>query len=138
MTQPSAAVMRQLPIVGAIRNELTTAKPSHLHLVGAKKGQSKSREPVEGPDTLRSRSFARVLDLISEGEIRGLVAGNQSIYLDQVPIQNADGTLNFQGVSVETRSELRNEDRVHAVRGRLRCRPARRRLSAHQVPGVSA
>ncbi len=112
MTQPSAAVMRQLPIVGAIRNELTTAKPSHLQLVGAKKGQSKSREPVEGPDTLRSRSFARVLDLISEGEIRGLVAGNQSIYLDQVPIQNADGTLNFQGVSVETRSGTQDQPHI--------------------------
>lgn len=112
MTQPSAAVMRQLPIVGAIRNELTTAKPSHLQLVGAKKGQSKSREPVEGPDTLRSRSFARVLDLISEGEIRGLVAGNQSIYLDQVSIQNADGTLNFQGVSVETRSGTQDQPHI--------------------------
>ncbi|HGM7097119.1 host specificity protein J [Stenotrophomonas maltophilia] len=104
--------MRQLPIVGAIRNELTTAKPNHLHLVGAKKGQSKSREPVEGPDTLRSRSFARVLDLISEGEIRGLVAGNQSIYLDQVPIQNADGTFNFQGVSVETRSGTQDQPHI--------------------------
>jgi len=109
---PSAAVMRQLPIVGAIRNELTPAKPSHLQLVGAKKGQSKSREPVEGPDTLRSRSFARVLDLISEGEIRGLVAGNQSIYLDQVPIQNADGTFNFQGVSVETRSGTQDQPHI--------------------------
>ncbi len=112
MINPSAAVMRQLPIVGAIRNELTSAKPSHLHLVGAKKGQSKSREPVEGPDTLRSRSFARVLDLISEGEIRGLVAGNQSIYLDQVPVQNADGTFNFQGVSIETRSGTQDQPHI--------------------------
>ncbi|HHA2879313.1 TPA: host specificity protein J [Stenotrophomonas maltophilia] len=112
MIQPSAAVMRQLPIVGAICNELTAPKPNHLQLVGAKKGQSKSREPVEGPDTLRSRSFARVLDLISEGEIRGLVAGNQSIYLDQVPIQNADGTLNFQGVSVETRSGTQDQPHI--------------------------
>ncbi|KAG0956556.1 hypothetical protein G6F31_012613 [Rhizopus arrhizus] len=93
--------MRQLPIVGAIRNELTTAKPSHLHLVGAKKGQSKSREPVEGPDTLRSRSFARVLDLISEGEIRGLVAGNQSIYLDQCrdPLRDA-GPASHRGLPI--------------------------------------
>lgn len=37
------------------------------------------------------------------GEIRGLVAGNQSIYLNQVPLQNSDGTLNFSGVTVETR-----------------------------------
>lgn len=112
MINPSAAIIRQLPIVGAIRNELRTAKPSHLHLVGAKKGQSKSREPVEGPDTLRSRSFARVLDLISEGEIRGLVAGNQSIYLDQVPVQNADGTFNFQGVSIETRSGTQDQPHI--------------------------
>ncbi|WMJ68733.1 host specificity protein J [Stenotrophomonas sp. 24(2023)] len=94
MTPPSATVMRKLPIVGA------------------KKGQSKGREPVEAPDSLRSMSYARVLDLISEGEIRGLVAGNQSIYLDQVPIQNADGGLNFQNVRVDTRAGTQEQTSI--------------------------
>jgi len=81
-------------------------------LVGAKKGGSNARTPVETPDSLRSIARARILDLIAEGELRGLVAGNQSIYLDQVPIQNADGTLNFQGVRVETRSGTQDQEHI--------------------------
>jgi predicted phage tail protein len=81
-------------------------------LVGAKKGGSNARTPVEAPDSLRSIARARILDLIAEGELRGLVAGNQSIYLDQVPIQNADGTLNFQGVRVETRSGTQDQEHI--------------------------
>jgi predicted phage tail protein len=53
----------------------------------------------ESPDTLKSTSYAQVLDLICEGEIGGLVNGLQSIYLDDTPIQNADGTSNFTGVT---------------------------------------
>lgn len=82
-------------------------------LVGAGgKGGSNARTPVETPDSLRSIARARILDFIAEGELRGLVAGNQSIYLDQVPIQNADGTLNFQGVRVETRSGTQDQTHI--------------------------
>lgn len=81
-------------------------------LVGAGGGGGDSpRTPVESPDSLHSTARARILDLISEGEIRGLVAGNQSIYLDQVPVQNADGSINFPGVRVETRSGT--QDQAH-------------------------
>lgn len=62
-------------------------------------GGGSSRSPVEDPDTLQSVSFARVLDLVSEGEIEGLVDGLKSIYLDDTPIQNADGSMNFSGVT---------------------------------------
>lgn len=52
----------------------------------------------EQEDTLKSQSFAQVLDLISEGEIGGLVDGLKSIYLDETPIMNPDGSTNFSGV----------------------------------------
>lgn len=52
---------------------------------------------------LRSKAFANILDLISEGEIEGLVAGEQSIYLNETPLQNADGSYNFENVTVESR-----------------------------------
>lgn len=55
----------------------------------------------DGP--LRSKAFARVLDLVSEGEIEGLVDGAKSIYLDGTPLQNADGSFNFQDVDYTTR-----------------------------------
>lgn len=60
----------------------------------------------EDPNNLKSVSTAKVLDLISEGEIVGLVNGAKSIYLDDVPLQNADGSYNFTGVSVEMRNGL--------------------------------
>ncbi|WMJ71321.1 phage tail protein [Stenotrophomonas sp. 24(2023)] len=81
-------------------------------LAGAKKGKSNARTPVETPDSLRSMAVARVIDLASEGEIRGLVAGQQSVFLDQVPVQNPDGTLNFSGVQVETRSGTQDQEHI--------------------------
>jgi len=53
----------------------------------------------EQADTLKSRSYAQVLDLISEGEIGGLVNGLQSIYLDDTPIQNPDGSNNYSDIT---------------------------------------
>lgn len=76
------------------------------------KSSTNARTPVETPDSLHSISYAKVLDLISEGEIRGLVAGNQSIYLNEVPIQNSDGTFNFNGVKVETRSGTQDQEYI--------------------------
>ncbi|WP_075677753.1 phage tail protein [Stenotrophomonas sp. TD3] len=76
------------------------------------KSSTNARTPVETPDSLHSISYAKVLDLTSEGEIRGLVAGNQSIYLNEVPIQNSDGTFNFNGVRVETRSGTQDQEYI--------------------------
>lgn len=45
---------------------------------------------------LRSSARVRLLDLISEGEIEGIQGGLQGIYLNNTPIQNADGTFNFK------------------------------------------
>lgn len=68
------------------------------------KGGGSSSQPAETPDSLHSTAFARVLDLVSEGEIVGLANGLQSIFLNETPLQNADGSLNFIGVQVEFRS----------------------------------
>jgi len=54
--------------------------------------------------TLRSRAFANILDLVSEGEIEGLVNGAKSIYLNGTPIQNPDNSFNFQDVNYDTRT----------------------------------
>lgn len=70
---------------------------------GGGKGGGSQRTPVESPNTLQSRSTARIIDLISEGEIAGLVNGAQSIYFDDTPLQNSDGTYNFQHVSWDYR-----------------------------------
>lgn len=74
---------------------------SELIIIGAKGGKSGGSSGgglKEDPDSLRSASYVRVLDLVSEGEIAGLVDGAKSIYFDNVPLQNADGTYNFKDV----------------------------------------
>ena len=70
---------------------------------GGKGGGRSQRTPVEEPNTLRSRATARVVDLVSAGPIGGLVDGLQSVYYDETPLQNADGTRNFSGVAVQER-----------------------------------
>lgn len=87
------------------------AQAVQLAGAGGKSG-SNGRTPVETPDSLHSMAVARIIDLVSEGEIRGLVAGNQSIYLNQVPIQNPDGGLNFAGVTVDTRSGTQDQEYI--------------------------
>lgn len=83
-----------------------TPKPD---FIGAKGGSNKQRTPVESPDSLRSLATFRILDLISEGEIGGLVNGLQSIYLDETPLQNADLSLNFSGVTVDSRTGTQDQ-----------------------------
>lgn len=65
--------------------------------------------PSEATDNLNSTQYATVLDLISEGEIQGLKDGLKSIYLNNTPLQNADGSMNFQGVTVSTRNGTQDQ-----------------------------
>lgn len=67
---------------------------------GGKGGGSSSHTPQETANSLRSQEFASVLDAVCEGEIGGLANGLQSVYLDGVALQNADGTYNFTNVTV--------------------------------------
>jgi len=70
---------------------------------GGGKGGGGSHTPTEADDTLQSVQFATVLDLISEGEIQGLEDGNKSIFLEDTPVQNADGSDNFSDFTIVTR-----------------------------------
>lgn len=79
---------------------------------GGGKGGGGSRTPTEADDTLQSIQFASVLDLLSEGEIQGLDDGNKSIFLDDTPVQNANGTNNFSGYSVVTRNGTQGQQHI--------------------------
>ncbi len=74
-------------------------------ITGAKKKKKKQKKPVEEPDSLQSKSLARILELIGEGELE-LCNGLQSVFLDGTPVENEDGTRNFEGFSLEWRSGL--------------------------------
>ena len=70
---------------------------------GAGGGKGGGGAATEADDTLFSASKARVVDLLSEGEIVGLIAAEQSIYLDDTPLKDSAGNLNFDDVSYATR-----------------------------------
>lgn len=77
---------------------------------GGKGGGGSVYTPKEAQNTLSSKSVARVIDLISEGECLGLVNGAKSIYFDDVPLQNADDSYNFEGVTWHERSGTPEQD----------------------------
>lgn len=70
---------------------------------GGKKSKSSSRTPVEADDTVNSRAMAAILDLLGEGVIGGLVNGAKSIFIDDLPILNEDGSSNFSGITWDFR-----------------------------------
>lgn len=55
----------------------------------------------EAPNTLKSRQVAKVVDLISEGPIKGWVGGMRGVLLDGVQLQADNGQMNFKGASVQ-------------------------------------
>jgi hypothetical protein len=61
------------------------------------------RQPTQTPDSLNSTQYATLLDLISEGEIEGLKNGYQSVFIGNTPLQNPDGSYNFQEVWIDLR-----------------------------------
>lgn len=72
-------------------------------------GGGEQRTPIEERDSLDSRQYAQIVDLISEGEIQGLKNGYQSIFLNNTPLQNANGSYNFKNVEVHLRNGTQNQ-----------------------------
>ncbi|WP_081033863.1 TipJ family phage tail tip protein [Acinetobacter lactucae] len=81
-------------------------------VVGAKKGSKKQRQPVISPDSAQSKTYIKVLYGLAEGEIEGLANGFQSIYLEETPLQNADGSLNFENVKVDFRNGTNDQEYI--------------------------
>jgi len=82
-----------------------------------KGGGGSSRTPSTAPDSLDSRQYANVIDLISEGEIEGLADGFKSIYLNNTVLQNPDGSYNFQDVTIYTRNGTQNQTYIPLTSG---------------------
>lgn len=65
---------------------------------------------AEDPNTLKSRSLIRLVEVLSEGEIVGLDNGARSIYFDETAYQSPDGTYNFKDVQWELRTGTSNQE----------------------------
>lgn len=70
---------------------------------------SGGRAAVEDPDSLQSRALVAILDLLGEGEIGGLVDGARSIFFNDTPLQNVDGSYNYNGVTWDSRTGTQNQ-----------------------------
>jgi len=80
---------------------------------GGKGGGGGGRTPTTDKDSLDSKSYANVLDLISEGEIEGLKDGLKSVYLNNTPIQNSDNSYNFDNVSYAFREGASDQTKIN-------------------------
>ncbi|OSZ46353.1 hypothetical protein BVZ31_09850 [Alcaligenes faecalis] len=79
---------------------------------GGKGGGGSTRTPVEDEDNLHSIAYASIIDLISAGPIHGFANADnplRSVYLDNTPIENEDGSLNFQDVQMEFRAGTQDQ-----------------------------
>jgi len=83
-------------------------------LQGHKGGAGKQHTPVEEKNTLLSKSYAKVLLAIGEGEFAGNPTA-ENIFLDGTPLQSAGGLQNFGGVKWEYRSGRSDQSYITGV-----------------------
>lgn len=84
------------------------------HLTGRKGGSSKPKQPVEAPDSLRSVAMAKILLAVGEGEFAG-VPSERDIYLDNAPLMDPSGNLNFPNVKWEWRAGSVDQDYIPGI-----------------------
>jgi predicted phage tail protein len=78
--------------------EKSMGAAQHLDITGAKSGSSSTKTPVEASDSLRSTNLAKILIAVGEGEFEGTPTA-ADIYLDNTPINDASGNVNYPNVT---------------------------------------
>ncbi|ARM70345.1 tail protein [Klebsiella phage KOX1] len=76
-----------------------------------KGGSSKPRTPVEMPDNLISKDKIKLLLAVSDGEVVDDFSLKQ-LHFGGVPVQNDDGTYNYEGVIAEFRPGTQTQDYI--------------------------
>ncbi|WP_342649075.1 DUF1983 domain-containing protein [Pseudomonas sp. REB1044] len=87
---------------------------AQLEITGAKSGEKKPKAPYEAPDSLRSTNIAKILLAVGEGEFDGTPT-DRDIYLDNTPIMDASGNVNFPGVKWEWRPGSVEQDYIQGI-----------------------
>ena len=85
-----------------------------LDIYGAKGGSDKPKAPTEAPDSLRSVAVAKILIAMGEGEFAGNPTA-QDIYLDNTPLQDPQGNMNFPNVKFEYRNGSVEQDYIQGI-----------------------
>ncbi|MEB0771719.1 TipJ family phage tail tip protein [Citrobacter portucalensis] len=85
-----------------------------------KGGSNQTRTPVEAPDSIQSIARVKVLIALGEGEFAGGLDGKNIFLGDSssyTPLQNADGSYNFNNVKYEFRSGTQDQDYIQGFPG---------------------
>lgn len=85
---------------------------------GASSGET--RTPIEAPDSLRSIAYAKILDIISEGEIIGFNDQDNPLtcaFFNETPVENADGSRNFHNFQIESTTGTQTQDYIRNFEG---------------------
>ncbi|HII3562080.1 TPA: host specificity protein J [Citrobacter freundii] len=85
-----------------------------------KGGSNQTRTPVEAPDSIQSIARAKVLIALGEGEFAGGLDGKNIFLGDSssyTPLQNANGSYNFNNVKYEFRSGTQDQDYIQGFPG---------------------
>ena len=84
------------------------------HLAGRKGGSSKPKQPSIARDSLQSVATAKILLAVGEGEFAE-GPSDQDIYLDNTPLMDASGNVNFPNVKWEWRSGSVDQDYIPGI-----------------------
>ncbi|GGL49523.1 hypothetical protein GCM10009091_34080 [Pseudomonas brenneri] len=85
-----------------------------IDVYGAKGGSEKPKTPTEAPDSLRSVAIAKMLIAIGEGEFEGTPTA-RDIYLDNTPLQDPQGNMNFPNVKWEWRTGVVDQTYIQGI-----------------------
>ncbi|MGY5333072.1 TipJ family phage tail tip protein [Pseudomonas protegens] len=85
-----------------------------VEIRGAKGGEKKPKAPYEAPDSLRSTNIAKILLAVGEGEFDGTPT-DRDIFLDNTPIRDASGNVNFPGVKWEWRRGTVEQEYIQGI-----------------------
>ncbi|WP_350440206.1 phage tail protein [Pseudomonas aeruginosa] len=84
------------------------------HLTGRKGGSSKPKQPSIARDSLQSVATAKLLLAVGEGEFAETPT-DRDIYLDNTPLMDASGNVNFPNVKWEWRSGSVDQDYIPGI-----------------------
>ena len=78
--------------------------------MGLFRKKKKAHTPIEAKESGRSKQRIKIVEVLSEGEIEGLVDGLKSVYLDKTPIEAQDGSHYFKNMEIEGREGTQTQE----------------------------
>lgn len=73
--------------------------------------KTKTHVPIDQDNTLRSKTIGRIIDLLAYGPIKGVVGGDEGVYLEDTQLKKGD-EYNFQGVKTEFREGYPDQEYI--------------------------